>query len=209
MLSVTSFVSLDGVMQAPGGPSEDPSGGFDQGGWLVPYFDADLGSFIGGVFERADAFLLGRRTYEIFAGHWPRVTDPNNLIASKLNALPKHVVSSTLSHVEWNNSSLVGKNVVDEIRALGERYPRELQVHGSSGLLQTLLQHRLIDELHLLVFPVVLGKGKRLFGPGAVPAAMSLVACKTSSTGTIICTYRPAGEPKYGSFELPRPDRAV
>lgn len=200
-LTMTTFLTLDGVMQAPGGPPEDPSGGFSHGGWLVPFFDGDTGKFMTEVFERADAFLLGRTTYQIFAHHWPRVTDPSNLIATKLNGLPKHVASKTLDRVEWNNSSLVS-DVVSEVAALKDRYPRELQVHGSAGLAQTLLEHDLVDEYHLLVFPVVLGTGKRLFSAGAVPSAMKLLESRSTSTGVIIASYARAGKPKVGSFML-------
>ena len=200
-LTMTTFLTLDGVMQAPGGPPEDPSGGFRHGGWLVPFFDGDTGKFMTEVFERADAFLLGRTTYQIFANHWPRVTDPSDPIATKLNALPKHVASKTLARVEWNNSSLVS-DVVSEVATLKERYPRELQVHGSAGLAQTLLEHDLVDEYHLLVFPIVLGTGKRLFAGGAIPAALKLLHTRATSTGTIIASYARVGKPTTGSFML-------
>jgi len=200
-LTMTTFLTLDGVMQAPGGPPEDPSFGFTFGGWLVPFADADMGQFMVEVFERADAFLLGRSTYQIFANHWPRITDASNPIATKLNALPKHVASKTLTNVEWNNSSLVG-DVVSELASLRERYPGELQVHGSAGLAQTLIEHDLVDEYHLLIFPVVLGAGKRLFGSGAVPAAKKLLQTRTTSTGAIIASYARAGKPTVGSFML-------
>ncbi len=200
-LTITTFVTLDGVMQAPGGPTEDPHDGFTHGGWLVPYADAGMGAFMTEVFDRADAFLLGRGTYQIFAGHWPRVTDPADPIASRLNALPKHVASKTLQKVEWNNSSLV-REVAGEVAALKGRYARELQVHGSAGLVQALAAQDLVDEYNVLVFPVVLGKGKRLFEPGAVPAALALVSTRTTGTGVVISTYKRAGRPSYGSFEL-------
>jgi dihydrofolate reductase len=200
-LTMTTFLTLDGVMQAPGGPPEDPSGGFRYGGWLVPHFDEDMGKFMALVFERADAFLLGRTTYQIFANHWPRVTDPSDPIATKLNTLPKHVASKTLDRVEWNNSSLV-TDVVSAVSALKGRYARELQVHGSAGLAQTLIEHDLVDEYHLLVFPVVLGTGKRLFAAGAVPAAMKLLQTHSTKSGTIIASYARAGKPKLGSFML-------
>lgn len=137
-LTITSFLTLDGVMQAPGGPDEDTSGGFRHGGWLVPYADADMGAFMVEVFARADAFLLGRGTYQIFAGHWPRVTDPADPVAGALNRLPKHVASKTLETAEWNSTTLV-RDVGREIASLKARYPRELQVHGSHGLCQTLI----------------------------------------------------------------------
>jgi dihydrofolate reductase len=199
-LTMTTFVTLDGVMQAPGGPNEDPSGGFTHGGWLVPYADPDMGAFMMSVFERADAFLLGRRTYQIFAAHWPRITEPDP-IASSLNKLPKHVASKTLERAEWNNSSLV-RHVAGEVPSLKARYARELQVHGSCGLAQTLLEHDLVDELNLLVYPIALGTGRRLFGPGTVPTAFKHASTRTTSTGVVIATYQRAGRPSYGSFAL-------
>lgn len=200
-LTVTTFLTLDGVMQAPGGKGEDPSGGFAHEGWLVPHADAVFGGFMTEVFDRADAFLLGRGTYQIFAAHWPRVTDPADPIATKLNALPKHVASRTLKEAAWNNSSLV-RDAAAEVAALKARYPRELQVHGSPGLLQTLIAHDLVDEYNLLLFPVALGSGKRLFGSGTVPAAMKLAGTRTTSTGVIIATWRRAGKPAVGTFRF-------
>jgi dihydrofolate reductase len=200
-LTMTTFLTLDGVMQAPGGPAEDPSGGFGYGGWLVPFFDEGMRSFMLQVFERADAFLLGRTTYQIFAAHWPRVSDPSDLIARKLNTLPKHVASKTLDRVDWHGSSLLS-DVVAALPKLKNRYARELQVHGSAGLAQTLLEHDLVDEYHLLVFPVVLGTGKRLFATGALPATMKLLETRTTESGTIIASYARAGKPKLGSFML-------
>lgn len=201
-LTMTAFVTLDGVMQAPGAPEEDTRGRFRHGGWLVPYFNDELGRIVDQSFTRADAFLLGRFTYQIFAAHWPRVNDPADLVAGALNRLPKHVVSTTLDHVEWNNSSLVRGDVAREVAALKRRYDRELQVHGSCGLAQTLLECDLVDELRLLTFPVVLGTGKRLFGPGAVPASLDLLGSIASRTGVVVSTYRRVGTPRYGSFAL-------
>jgi dihydrofolate reductase len=200
-LTMTTFVTLDGVMQAPGGPEEDTRDGFQHGGWLVPYFNPESGQFMTEVFERADAFLLGRVTYQIFAGHWPRVTDPNDVIATKLNTLPKHVASNTLEKAEWQSSSIV-RDVVTQVAQLKSRYPRELQVHGSCGLAQTLIEHDLIDEYNVLTFPVILGTGKRLFGAGTMPAALKLARSHVTSTGVVISTYLRAGRPKYGSFAL-------
>jgi dihydrofolate reductase len=200
-LTMTTFVTLDGVMQAPGAPTEDTSGAFKHGGWLVPYADDEMGKFMSSVFDRADAFLLGGYTYRIFASYWPRVTDPNDPIASRLNQLPKHVVSKTLDKVEWNNSTLV-RDVVGEVAQIKSRYARELQVHGSAGLAQTLILHDLVDVYNLLVYPVVLGSGKRLFGSGAGPAALKLTSTRTTSTGVVIATYERAGRPTYGSFAL-------
>lgn len=200
-LTVTTFVTLDGVYQAPGGPSEDREGGFEHGGWVVPFFGDDLFRFIEEVFGRADAFLLGRRTYEIFASHWPRVTDQNDPVASALNQLPKYVASRTLTKADWRGTTVIGE-VVKEAAKLRQQYQREIQVHGSGGLIQTLLGNDLVDELNLLVFPVVFGTGKRLFGTGTVPAAFSLAEHRTTSTGVMITTYRRAGKPTYGAVGL-------
>lgn len=200
-LTLTTFLTLDGVMQAPGGPGEDESGGFAHGGWLVPHADAVMGETMVGIFAKADAFLLGRTTYDIFAGHWPRVTDAADPIAGALNSLPKHVASLTRGRFDWNRSQHVG-DVVAEVPALKARYARELQVHGSWGLCQTLIQHDLVDEYRLLVFPVVLGTGKRLFGSGAVPSTLSLVSSRTTGTGSLVNVYRRAGALRTGSFAL-------
>jgi dihydrofolate reductase len=200
-LTVTTFLSVDGVMQAPGAPKEDTSGGFRYGGWVFPHADADMGATIVENFSKADAFLLGRGTYDIFAAHWPRITDANDPVASKLNALPKHVASRSRETFEWHNSSRV-RDVVAEVASLKRRYQGELQVHGSAGLLQTLIQQDLVDEYRLFVFPVILGSGKRLFGSGAAPGALTLKESKTSSTGAIYCTYRRSGPVKTGSFAL-------
>ena len=200
-LLVTTFLSLDGVMQAPGAPDEDRSGGFDHGGWLVPFADEDMMRFVVDWIARADGFLLGRKTYEIFAAHWPRVTDPSDLVARALNTLPKYVASKTLDEVEWNNSTLIAGNVVEEITKLKRRPGKELQVHGSGGLAQTLIENDLVDEYRLWSFPVILGHGKRLFGAGTVPATLKLVDSKTTGAGVAIHTYRRAGEMQYGSVE--------
>jgi len=200
-LTLTTFLTLDGVMQAPGGPGEDESGGFPHGGWLVPHFDEDAGKTMIEIFTKADAFLLGRTTYDLFAAYWPRVTDPNDPIASKLNSLPKHVASRARTMFDWNRSTLV-RNVVKEVGDIKKRYPREVQVHGSCGLAQTLIENDLIDEYRLLTFPVVLGTGKRLFGAGAVPAMLKLVRSGTTNTGVVVSVYRRGGSPKSGSFAL-------
>jgi dihydrofolate reductase len=144
-LTLTTFLSVDGVMQAPGGPDEDRSGGFDQGGWLVPYADDDMGEFMAGVMAEADAFLLGRRTYDIFAAAWPRVTDPADPIATKLNGLPKFVPSSSLQEPAWDPTTILRGDLVEEVEALKARPGRELQVHGSGALARSLLRHGLID----------------------------------------------------------------
>lgn len=200
-LTLTTFLTLDGVMQAPGGPREDTTGDFPHGGWLVPHADADMGALMVDIFSKADAFLLGRMTYDIFAAHWPRVTDPADHIAVKLNALPKHVASRTRTGFSWRGSTLV-RDVPREVLDLKRRYQRELQVHGSCGLAQTLIAQDLIDEYRLLTFPVILGTGKRLFGPGAVPASLRLASSSTTSTGTVVSVYRRAGGLETGTFAL-------
>ena len=200
-LTLTSFLTLDGVMQAPGGPDEDRSGNFEHGGWLVPHFDADMGVIMVDIFSRVSAFLLGRGTYDIFAAHWPKVTDPGDPIATKLNALPKHVVSKSQSNFEWNNSHHVADLLAD-LEALKNQYEGELQVHGSHGLAQTLIEHNLIDEYRLFVFPVALGSGKRLFGSLSRPAGFELVGARSLSKGATYNVYRPTGEFKTGSFQL-------
>ncbi|HUU32826.1 MAG TPA: dihydrofolate reductase family protein [Vicinamibacterales bacterium] len=200
-LTITTFLTLDGVMQAPGGPGEDPSGGFAHEGWLVPHADMDMGVTMSAIFEKADAFLLGRTTYDIFAGHWPRVTDENDIVARKLNTLPKFVASRTRASFDWTNTTLV-RDVAEEVTAIKERFAGELQVHGSAGLAQTLIAHDLIDEYRLLTFPVVVGSGKRLFGAGAVPATLKLVSTSTTSTGTVISVYRRGGGLTTGSFRM-------
>jgi dihydrofolate reductase len=201
-LTLTTFLSLDGVMQAPGGPEEDRSGGFEQGGWLVPYADEDVGRFVSEWFAAADAFLLGRKTYEIFAAYWPRVTNERDPVASRLNSLPKYVASRTLDTVDWNNSRLLEGDVAEAVAALKQEPGRELQVHGSGDLAQTLMDHDLVDEYRLWIYPVVLGAGRRLFREGSVPAALKLVDVKTTGTGVVIHVYQPAGKPRYGSFVL-------
>jgi dihydrofolate reductase len=203
-LTLHTFLTLDGVLQAPGGPDEDRDGGFIHGGWSFPYGDQDFGAAVGGWFEHASAFLLGRKTYQIFAGHWPLVTDPADPVASKLNALPKYVASTTLTSVDWNNSTLIGSggDLAAEVAKLKEQPGDELQVHGSGDLAHTLIEHDLVDEYRLLYFPVHLGTGKKLFRDGATPAALRLVSAITTSTGVIIATYQPAGPVQHGSYAL-------
>src|SRR5918995_819742 len=181
-LTLTMFVTLDGVVQAPG----------------VPDMDDDMLGAIDGIFDEADAFLLGRRTYEIFAAYWPKVTDPDDPVASRLNSLPKYVASRTLDDVSWEGSTLLKGDLAAEVAELKSRPGRELQLHGSGGLAQTLIQHDLIDEYRLFTYPVVLGTGKRLFADGAKPAALNVIDHKGTSTGVSIDVYTPAGEPSYG-----------
>ncbi|MEO3974505.1 dihydrofolate reductase family protein [Streptomyces sp. CAU 1734] len=200
-LSITTFVTLDGVMQAPGGPEEDTSGGFALGGWSVPYGDEDFGRFMTEVFDRAGAFLLGRRTYDIFAGYWPKMTDPDDPIASRLNSLPKYVASRTLKDPEWAGTTVIGGDLAREVAEVKEGLSDgELQVHGSGRLAHALMAHDLVDTLHLLVFPVVLGTGLRLFADGAVPAAYRHKSARTTAAGVAIHTYEAAGRPEFGSY---------
>jgi dihydrofolate reductase len=202
-LAVNTFRSLDGVMQAPGGPEEDPTGGFTQGGWAANYFDDEM------MRQMAEAdpyeLLLGRGTYEIFAAHWPYDEGP---IADRLNGTGKHVASTTLERVEWNNSTLITGDVAEYVETLKSQGGPEIQVHGSPGLIQTLLKHDLIDEFRLWIFPLVLGTGKRFFGDGAIPAGLKLVDSKVSKTGVTINTYERAGDINAGSFELDEPTEA-
>lgn len=199
-LTVTTFVTLDGVYQAPGGPQEDPSGGFVHGGWSAPYDDEDFGRFMTRVFEQVDAFLLGRKTYEIFAAFWPHHNNPGDPIANRLNDLPKYVASTTLGSADWKPTEILGGDLVKEVTALKERDGRELQVHGSGALVQSLLVAGLVDTLHLLSFPVILGSGKRIFPTDALPTAFALTASETTSTGVVISTYERTGDPVYGDF---------
>jgi dihydrofolate reductase len=200
-LVVGTFLTVDGVMQAPGGPDEDREGGFEHGGWSVEFWDDIMGQIIVEATLRAGALLLGRKTYEIFAAHWPRVSgdDP---IAAKLNSVPKYVASRTLDEVTWNNSTLIRGDIAEAVGRLKEQPGGEIQVTGSGDLIQTLTEHDLVDEYRLWTFPVVIGEGKRLFARGTLPAALRLVDTKTSSTGVAIHTYERAGELRYGSFAV-------
>ena len=201
-LTLTEFVTLDGVYQGPGGPTEDESGGFRHGGWLVPFFDEELGQFIGRVFDDVDAFVLGRRTYEIFAGSWPKVVDPDDPVASRLNSLPKYVASRTLDRADWHNSTVLRGDVVTEVAALKDQPGRELQMHGSGALAQTLFDAGLIDVVRLIVFPVVLGSGKRLFAEGRTPSSFRLTGIMSTPTGVTVQTLELAGPPEYGTVEM-------
>ncbi|MFB4267638.1 dihydrofolate reductase family protein [Nonomuraea sp. GTA35] len=199
-ITLATYLSLDGVMQGPGRPTEDPSGGFEHGGWQFPYADEELGTFSEQWFAEADAFLLGRRTYEIFAAFWPTVTEADDVIATSLNALPKYVVSTTLDRAEWHNTTIIRTDVLEKVAELRERPGRELQIHGSGALARTLLDHGMIDELRLWTYPVVLGSGMRLFEPGRTATAMRLVESRTTGSGCVVSVYRPAGKPTYGDF---------
>lgn len=201
-LTALTFVSVDGVYQGPGGPDEDRSDGFDRGGWVVPLFDEATGQFIDEVFGKVEAFLLGRRTYEIFAASWPNSTDPNDPVARKLNTLPKYVVSTTLASADWENSTVIGGDVVAEVTRLKSLPGNELQVHGSGMLLRALLEHDLVDELRLVVFPVIVGAGRRLFPDAGVATGLRLTESRTTGSGAAIHVYQPTGRPEFGTLEV-------
>lgn len=202
-LTAAMFLTLDGVYQAPGERDEDTSGGFDLGGWVMPFYEEDMARFVADWFSRADAFLLGRRTYDIFAEHWPKVTDPDNPVAAPLNTLPKYVASRTLTNPSWSGTSVVDGDVAEFVRDLKSRYSGEIQVHGSGDLLQTLIANDLVDEYRLWLYPIVLGKGHRLFPDGVLPKGFEHVETRQTATGVTVLVLRPAGKPRFASFELP------
>ncbi len=201
-LVVGTFVTIDGVMQAPGGPDEDRDGGFEHGGWSVKYWDETMGKMIVEQTLQPDALLLGRKTYEIFAAHWPRVTDPKDPVASKLNSMQKYVASRTLRKTGWHNATLLPGDAATAVARLKAQAGGEIHVAGSSNLIQTLLKHDLVDEFRLWVFPVIVGSGKRLFGDGTIPGAFRLVDAQVSTTGVAIHRYEKAGKLEHGTFEV-------
>jgi dihydrofolate reductase len=198
-LIVQTFLTLDGVMQAPGGPGEDDDGGFAYGGWSVNYWDDQMGQVMGEATSRPFAMVLGRRTFDIMAAFWP--TAPEEAGAKVFNDATKYVASRSRPNLEaWSNSVLIEGDAADGLAALKAEDGPELQVHGSATLIQTLLRHNLVDEFRLWVFPVVIGSGKRLFADGAVPSGLRLADSKVSSTGVIMGTWQPAGELVPGTF---------
>ena len=199
-LVVSTFVSLDGVMQAPGGPGEDEDGGFRLGGWTVPHFDESVGAFMGELMGKPFDLVLGRRTYDVFAAHWPHASEEEG--AGPLNAAVKHVASRSGAELPWGPAERLEGDVAAQVRALKQQDGPELQVHGSSELLQALLAAGLVDRLRVLVFPVVLGSGKRLFGDGAVPTGLRLVSSSVSGTGVVMSVYEPTGQVETGTFGL-------
>jgi dihydrofolate reductase len=206
-LAVNTFMTLDGVMQAPGGPEEDPTGGFTHGGWSVNYWDDLMGQVMGEAMGRPFDLLLGRRTYEIFAAHWPYVGD-DDPAGQALNRARKYVASITLADVDWSNSVLLRGDAAEAVAEIKDADGPEIQVHGSGRLVQTLLRADLIDEFRLWVFPLVLGTGRRLFAEGTIPAGLRLVDSRTSSTGVVIGTYQRAGALDHGSFAMEEPTQA-
>jgi dihydrofolate reductase len=193
---VLTFITLDGVMQGPGGPTEDTSGNFTYGGWTVPYFDDFLGKIMDEQMSKPFDLLLGRKTFEIFASYWPHHPEEG----PGINNARKYVVSNTLTKHEWEKSVFLKGDVVEEIKKLKQQDGPDLQVHGSGNLIQSLLKHDLVDEFWLKIFPVTLGMGKRLFDKGTIPASHTLVESKSSPSGVIIATFKRAGEVKTGSF---------
>jgi dihydrofolate reductase len=206
-LTVQTFLTLDGVMQAPGGPEEDPSGDFVHGGWQAPFDDQAIGEFVTELNSHASAFLLGRRTFDIFRGYWPDQTDPGDPIATAINTLPKHVVSNSLGEADatWrgehpDTARLVTGDIVAAVRALKDEPGDELQIWGSGRLLQTLLRHELVDRFRLMTYPLVLGSGRRLFDHGILPATLRAVDLAVTELGVVLGTYEPDGPVRYGSF---------
>jgi dihydrofolate reductase len=199
-LIVSTFLTLDGVMQAPGGPEEDDSGGFALGGWSVNYWDELMRQVMSEAMSAPFDLVLGRRTYEIFAAYWPHA--PEEAGSKPLNDATKYVASRSRPTLEWGPSVLIEGDAADDIAELKKGVGPELQVHGSGNLIQTLIRHNLVDQYRLWVFPVVIGSGKRLFADGTIPSALKLVDSKVSTTGVVIGTYEPAGQIVTGSFAL-------
>jgi dihydrofolate reductase len=196
-LVVVTFVTVDGVMQAPGGSDEDREGGFEHGGWVIPHFDEQLGAHMVKLVQRAGALLLGRKTYEIFAAAWPNMPEPDP-IAAVYNRIPKYVASRTPRALTWANSHQLSEDIAGEVATLKAQDGGEIQIPGSSGLVQTLMHSDLVDEFHLIVFPAVAGSGKRLFGHGAMPRALALKSIETTATGVVIQVYERTGALKTG-----------
>jgi dihydrofolate reductase len=198
-LTTITHVSVDGVMQGLGGSDEDRRGGFERGGWALPLFDDEAEAFLGEVFQRADAFLFGRRTYEIFAGYWGLIEDPSNPIAAPLNARPKYVASTTLIDPQWANTTVLSGDVAAAIGELKAKPGGELQVHGSGNLVRWLLGNDLVDEITLFTYPVIIGQGTRLFPATGPDTALDLVDSRATLGGVTIQIYRPTGRPQYAT----------
>ncbi|GHB72837.1 deaminase reductase [Streptomyces viridiviolaceus] len=198
-LTTITHVSVDGVMQGLGGADEDRRGGFERGGWALPLFDGEAATFVNQIYQRADAFLFGRRTYEIFAGYWGVMTDPDNPVAAALNARPKYVASSTLTDPRWAGTTVLCGDAAAAIGELKAKAPGELQVHGSGRLVRRLLDNHLVDEITLLTYPVVVGQGTRLFPDTGPDTALELVESRSTPKGVTIQVYRPTGRPQYAT----------
>jgi dihydrofolate reductase len=195
------FVTLDGVYQAPGGPDEDREGGFTNGGWVVPFLNDQFGQYMLETVLSADAFLFGRKTYDIFAASWP-MTPEDDPVGAKFNGSPKYVASHTLTSSDWPGTVILSDDVATEVAKLKAETPGEIQIAGSGNLVQTLLKHDLIDEFSLIVFPAVVGAGKRLFGDGTLPRTLKLVRTQTFDTGVIACVYQRAGTLATGEYGI-------
>jgi len=198
-LTTVTHVSVDGVMQGLGGADEDRRGGFERGGWAMPLFDDEAATFVDEVFQRADAFLFGRWTYEVFAGYWGVMADEDSLIAAALNARPKYVASTTLTDPQWAGTTVLAGDVAAAVGELKAESAGELQVHGSGELVRGLLDHGLVDEITLLTYPVVIGQGTRLFPDAGPDTALDLVDSRATAKGVTIQVYRPAGRPQYAT----------
>jgi dihydrofolate reductase len=198
LMAVTN-ISVDGVMQGLGGADEDRRGGFERGGWALPLFDNQAATFVNQVYQRADAFLFGRRTYEIFAGYWGAMADPGNPIAAALNTRPKYVASTTLSNPQWADTTVLSGDVAAAIGELKARPAGELQVHGSGSLVRWLFDNQLVDEITLLTYPLVIGQGTRLFPDTGPDTALDLLDSRVTPKGVTIQVYRPAGRPQYAT----------
>jgi dihydrofolate reductase len=198
-LTTVTNVSVDGVMQGLGGSDEDRSGGFERGGWALPLFDNEAAAFLAGVYQRADAFLFGRRTYEIFAAYWGAIDDPGNPITAALNARPKFLASSTLTNPQWADTTVLSGDLTAAVGELKARPAGELQVHGSGKLARWLFDNRLVDEVILLTYPVVVGQGTRLFPDRGPDTALELVDSRATSKGVTVQVYRPTGRPQYAT----------
>jgi dihydrofolate reductase len=207
-LVVLTFITLDGVMQAPGGPEEDPTGGFKYGGWVAGYFDDFLGKVMVKQMSKPFDLLLGRKTYEIFASYWPYAKTDEDPIAKGLNNAKKYVASKTLTRLDWTNSEVIQGDVAEEVKKLKGQEGPEIQVHGSGNLIQTLLRNDLVDALWLKIFPITLGLGKRLFAEGTIPVGFKLLESAASPSGILVANFMRSGEVKTGSFALEDPTEA-
>jgi dihydrofolate reductase len=205
-LTTITNVSVDGVMQGLGGPDEDRRGGFERGGWALPLFDDEAEAFLGQIYQRADAFLFGRRTYEIFAGYWGVMDDPGNPIAAALNTRPKYVASTTLTDPTWAGTTVLSGDVAAAVGELKAGPGGELQVHGSGSLVRRLFEHHLVDEIILVTYPVVVGQGTRLFPADGPDTALDLVESRATGNGVTMQVYRPGGRPRYAPA-TPGPER--
>lgn len=199
-LTLTEFMTLDGVTQGPGAPDEDTSDGFTRGGWFVPFLDARFVELAASWLGEADALLLGRRTYVNFARDWPNITDPDDPFTEKMNGLPKYVASNSLKTAGWNPSTILSGDVPAKVSALKEQPGREVQIHGSADLAQSLLAAELIDTLRLVIAPVVIGNGRRLFPPGGTPVGLQIQDTEVTPGGLAIHVYETAASPKYGTY---------